>query len=95
MIKAIDNKRVDINDEEYAYYKKLIAAFGEDELKDLFQSDAHGMITAVTPATNRPTALLLVFFFLNLMLNQRLRRMETQYEARLSELEARLKKIEK
>lgn len=94
MVRAIANKRLDLSDEEYAYYLKLEKVFGSDIFRGMFDSDSDGKITAITPHPNQPTAMAVIFFLLNTMMNQRLRGIDDGL-IRLSDLEERVAKIEK
>lgn len=106
MIRAVDNKRLDLSDEEYSYYLKLIEAFGKEDFSGLFSSDKNGQIVSITPPVDRQISLGSIFFILNVMMNQRLRAMGaaienskksvaeqnrvTTLEERVAELESRL-----
>jgi len=77
MIRAIAYSKVEMTDQEYAYYKELVSQFtddkdkGEELFKGLFESDDDGFITLISPKQTIPWAIL--FFIQQLMLNQRLR----------------------
>lgn len=92
MVKAIANKLVEISNDEYQYYLELEKVFGKDSCLGLFKSDKEGKITSVLPATNNPTASILIFFFLNLMLNQRLRSIDSGVE-RLKMMEEKIDEL--
>jgi hypothetical protein len=80
----IDHKAVDMTDEETAYYRKLVEEFtvgmsnGKDQFRDLFDVDGDGCITFIHPPIKRQLGWGVLFFVQNLMINQRLRRMERQ-----------------
>lgn len=93
MIKAVANKRLELTNEEYAYYLELEKNFGKEAFRGLFESDEHGKIIAVTPSPSQPTAMVLIFFLLNLMVNQKLRELGTLVE-RIEDAEKRLAKLE-
>ncbi len=77
MIRAIDNKPLDMSDDEYEYYKALVAEFGINTFRNLFESDeTSGFITLVKPPINNNIQLGVIFFLFNLMLNQRVREYE-------------------
>lgn len=82
----IDHKSVDMTDEETAYYKKLIEEFtigmsnGREQFRDLFDVDDDGCITFVHPPIRKQIGWGVLFFIQNLMINQRMRRMEHQVE---------------
>ena len=73
MIRAVDNKRLDLNSEEYKYYLSLIENFGEQDFVGLFATDKNGQITSITPPVDRQISLGVIFFILNVMMNQQLR----------------------
>ena len=81
MKRIIDYKQVDMTDEEHAYLKQLLAEFpdGKHQIRDMFDVDGEGCINLVRPPVKRQIAWGLLFFFQNLMINQRLRRLEEQY----------------
>lgn len=91
MIKAIDFKKIDITNEEYKYYQQLVKQYtddshkGADYFRDLFETDASGLITIIKPVKSVPWAIL--FFVQNIMINQQLR----SNDQRLNEIEKQLK----
>lgn len=80
----IDHKSVDMTDDELAYYKKLVNEFttgtnnGKDQFRDLFDVDNDGCITFIHPPIRHQIGWGVLFFIQNLMINQRLRKMERQ-----------------
>tara|TARA_B100000131_G_scaffold322655_1_gene377432 strand:+ start:3568 stop:3870 length:303 start_codon:yes stop_codon:yes gene_type:complete len=93
MKKAIANKLLDITSDEYKYIVELQEAFGEDVFLGLFTSNDEGIVTSITPNVNRPVPMAVVFFILNIMMNQRLRDIDS-FSSRIRELGDRLKKVE-
>lgn len=83
-LQIIDHKSVDMTDEEFAYYGKLIQEFtvgtsnGKDQFRDLFEVDGDGCIVFIHPPIRKQIGWGILFFIQNLMINQRLRRMERQ-----------------
>jgi hypothetical protein len=73
MIRAVNNKRLDLNSEEYDYYLILIEKFGHEDFVGLFTTDKNGQITSIAPPVDRQISLGVIFFVLNVMMNQRLR----------------------
>jgi hypothetical protein len=82
MRQIIDHKSVDMTDEEFAYYKRLVVEFtvgtssGAEQFRDLFDVDVDGCITLIRPPIRKQIGWGVLFFMQNLMINQRLRRME-------------------
>lgn len=73
MIRAVGNKRLNLSDSEYDYYKKLQDEFGQQKFLKLFDTDKNGFIISVTPPTDAVTPIGVIFFILNVMMNQRVR----------------------
>lgn len=93
-MKIIANQLIDLSAEEYKYYLELEKNFGKDSFFNLFKTNELGQVIAVFPSSNNPTAIILIFFFLNIMFNQRLRKLEN-WMKKIDNLEERLNKIEK
>jgi hypothetical protein len=81
-IRVIDHKGVDMTDEEYEYYSDLVSEFtfgtynGKDQFHDMFEVDGEGCISMVKPPLKKEVGWAVIVFLQNLMINQRLRRME-------------------
>ena len=80
MIRAVNNKRLDLNAEEYEYYLKLTEQFGHQDFVGLFTTDKNGQITSIAPPVDRQISLGVMFFVLNVMMNQRLRALGAMVE---------------
>lgn len=82
MIRVIDYKKVDMTDEEFDYYTRLVKEFtygtynGKDQFHDLFDVDDDGCISIINPPFRKDVSWAVIFFIQNLMINQRIRRME-------------------
>jgi hypothetical protein len=92
MIIAFANKKLEVNAEEKEYLSSLQSTFGEDTFVGLFQTNSDGVITTITPSPAKPTQVIVLFFLLNLMLNQRLRKLD---HSRIDRLEERIAQLEK
>jgi hypothetical protein len=81
-IRIVDYKKVDMTDEEYTYYQQIIDTFsdgmysGKEQFRDAFEVDNDGCITLVKPPLKKQVAWAVIFFLQNLMINQRMRRVE-------------------
>lgn len=73
MIRAVDNKRLDLSEEEYEYFLKLTDKFGSGDFSGLFKTNKNGQITSIAPPVDKKISLGVMFFILNVMMNQRLR----------------------
>jgi hypothetical protein len=78
MRRIVDYKEVEMTDEEFDYFNKLHASFpdGKEQFRDLFDTDGDGCITFIHPPIGKEIGWGILFFVQNLMINQRLRRME-------------------
>jgi hypothetical protein len=90
MIKIIANQKIDLSKEEYEYYIELEKVFGKSSFDGLFKTNDLGQIIFVMPPPSNPTAMILIYYFLNVMLNQRLRKMEDWANV----IDERIKKLE-
>lgn len=79
MIRIIDNKRVDLTNDEFALYEKICRSYdrpnfkGEYLFEDLFESDDKGFITFLKPPTNYTTPEV-IFYLIDITVHQHLRR---------------------
>jgi hypothetical protein len=87
MIRAVNYQKLDMTDDEFDYYQKLVVSFtttagsGTKYFEDLFVSNDSGKIVLLSP--KKPLPWEIMFFLQNLMINQQMR-----------DLDARLNKIE-
>jgi len=83
MLQIIDFKQVEITKEEFKYYNQLVKSFtngtysGKNMFHDMFDVDLEGCITVIRPPLGKEVAWAAILFLQNLMINQRLRRMES------------------
>ena len=100
MIRALANKKIELNNDEFEYLKEVKKTVGESEFLGLFSTDDNGIIQSITPSNSKQTSIVAIFFLLNVMMNQRLRRLDDKMstidsmEKRLSRIEASLGKKE-
>ncbi len=79
MIRIIDNKRVDLTNDEFALYEKICRSYdranfkGEYLFEDLFESDDKGFITFLKPPTNYTTPEV-IFYLIDITVHQHLRK---------------------
>jgi len=86
--RIIDYKQVDMTNDEHKYYKEIIDAFSDEtysateQFHDIFDVDGDGCITMIRPSLKKEVSWSVLFFLQNLMINQRLRRMERWIRSR-------------
>lgn len=93
MQKIIFNTRIDISDDEERYLNELILKFGKDKIIGTFEVDRNGLISCVTPDPSSPTPLPVLFFFLNVSFNQRMRIISAHIQ-KIDSIEKKVLKIE-
>ncbi len=80
MIRIIDNKKVDITDDEWNMYQKICKDYdsttreGKFLFQDLFETDAVGIIQMIKPPTNN-ISMEVFLFVMALMQHQHIRQM--------------------
>lgn len=91
-IRVIDNKKVEMTDDEYAMYNKIVQSYtditgkGEDLFIDLFEANNDGIIIFLKPPSKRRTSLEVFLFLMAVMQHQHLRIMHEQVDAVVAEL---------
>lgn len=106
MIRVVDNKKLDMTDDEFALYNKIVQSYttttnkGEDMFIDLFETDKSGFITFLKPPSKRQTSLEVFLFLVSIMTHQQLRFIQTEFndlakqiKTRLNELDNKIKEI--
>jgi hypothetical protein len=76
LIRAVGNKRLELSDNEFDYYSSLKEQFGDSEFVGLFKTDKNGIILSVSPPVDKTVSMGIVFFILNVMMNQRVRALD-------------------
>ena len=91
-IRVVDNKKLDMTEDEWNMYNKIVASYttignkGEDLFIDLFESNDNGIIVFLKPPTRRHTSLEVFLFLTALMTQQHLRQMYRQIEEAIADL---------
>lgn len=91
-IRIVDNKKVDMSNDEWAMYQKIVKSYtdltgkGEDLFIDLFETDNNGTIVFLKPPSKRRTSLEVFLFLMSLMQHQHLRLMHAQVDEAIAEM---------
>jgi hypothetical protein len=86
-LRVIDYKQVEMEDIEYECYQKLVNAFnygtysGKEQFHDVFEVDGEGCIIYIDTPIGKQIGWSVLWFLQNLMINQRLRRIERKNES--------------
>lgn len=74
MINIIANRKIELSNDEFEYYKQLEGAYGKNIFYGLFETDKDsGKIIGIKPPVSTPIPMIILFFLLNVQMNQRLR----------------------
>jgi hypothetical protein len=95
MFKIIDNKKVEVTNDEYRMYEVLCSnhePHGKDIFKNLFEVDEDGIIIYLIPPTKN-FSLDAVLFLQNLMIHQHLRRVYKEHEEAMKEVRELLSEL--
>jgi len=94
---VIDNKRVDLTNDEIQMYQKIVASYtsltnkGEDLFSDLFETDDDGIIIFLKPPSKRYTSFEVFLFLMSIMQHQHLRIMYKKVDELCIEVKDKLK----
>ena len=96
-MRIIDNKKVDMTDDEWQMYQKIVKSYttmtnkGEDLFIDLFETDDNGVIMFLKPPSKRQTSFEVFLFLMSLMQHQHLRLMQKQVDDLCAQVREKLK----
>lgn len=100
-IKIIDNRKVDITEDEWKAYENICQTYddppamkGKDLFAGLFESNDEGIIIFLRPPHNRMCTFEVYLFLMSLMEHQHLRVMHKMVSEATKKLEARLKEVD-
>lgn len=91
MIKIVDNKKIDLTDDEFKQYNNICKSYdrqnfkGADLFKGLFDTDADGIIINLNPPAKYYTSFEVFLWLMKLMQHQHLRIMRAQQQAMVDE----------
>lgn len=93
---VIDNKRIDMTDDEWDMYQKIVKSYttatnkGEDLFIDLFETDHNGIIIFLKPPSKFRTSFEIFLFLMSLMQHQHLRQMQQQINDLVAQVKEKL-----
>ncbi len=92
MIRVVDNKKLEMTEDEWFLYQKIVKSYttlsnkGEDYFIDLFETNEEGIIVFLKPPSRRQTSLEVFLFLMSLMQHQHLRLMHQQVNEAVADL---------
>lgn len=95
-MKVINNKKVEMTEDEWAMYDKIVKSYttqtnkGEDLFIDLFETDSDGIIIFLKPPSKFRTSFEVFLFLMSLMQHQHLRLMHKQMDEVCKEIREKL-----
>jgi len=90
MQRIINNKRIDLTDEEYKIYEELCASYnrdnfnGKDLFNDLFETDDEGIIIFLRPPKTT-FSMEIIIYLNNIMTHQHLRKIASEHNLAMKE----------
>jgi hypothetical protein len=93
VIRAIANKRLDLTDEEYDVYNQIVSVVDKSEFNNVFITDNNGRIKAIFPPIDQQISMVVVYFLFNIMINQRVRKIDYLIDD-MEALKAKINKME-
>jgi len=97
MFQIIDNKRVEMTNDEWVMYNNVCNAhqpYGKDLFKGLFETNEDGVIIYLLPPQKK-FSMEVIIFLQNLMIHQHLRRIYKEHDEALKEIRQALKELKK
>lgn len=86
MIRVVDNKKLDMTDDEYTLFNKICRSYddpyskGELLFSGLFETNDDGIIMFLIPPEKTKTTLQIYLFLMSLMMQQHLRYMHKRID---------------
>ena len=99
-VRIIDNKKVDMTEDEWALYQKIVKSYtippnkGEDYFMDLFETDNNGIIIFLKPPSQRRTSFEIFLFLMALFQHQHIRMMHNQVDDIVNQMKTKMSEIE-
>lgn len=99
-LSIIDNKKVDLTNDEWQMYQKIVKSYttqtnkGEDLFMDLFESDDNGIIIFLKPPSKRQTSFEIFLFLMSIMQHQHLRIMYSQVKDACDQVKNKIRELD-
>ena len=66
----------DLSKEEFDAYNEIISIVDKNEFVGIFDTDNNGIINFIMPPVDKNISMIVIFFLLNVMFNQRMRKID-------------------
>lgn len=96
MIRIIDNKKIDLTDDEWNMYQNICKSYttssfnGSDLFIDLFETNPDGIIVFLKPPQNRRVTMEIIYFLSTIYQHQHMRNLYKIVESYLSVIKAQM-----
>lgn len=100
-IRIIDNKKIDLTDDEWTMYQKIVKSYtnttnkGEDLFIDLFETDKNGIMIFLKPPSKRHTSLEVFLFLMSIFQHQHIREMYKKVDDVCEQMKTKIKELDK
>ncbi len=100
MLRIINNRRIDLTQEEFDLYEKLCKTYsrdhfdGKDLFIDLFETDKDGLIIFLRPPS-ATFSMEIIIFLQNIMTHQHLRKIYKEHDQAVKEVKELLNELRK
>lgn len=100
MIRVIDNKRLDLTDDEFRLYEDICKSYdrpnmpGSELFKSLFETDENGIIVFLRPASNRYISMEVWMFLVAVMVHQHVGSAASCVDSMARQLDNKLKEVD-
>lgn len=99
-IRVIDNKKVDLTEDEWTMYQNIVQSYtthtnkGEDLFIDLFETNNDGIIIFLKPPSKRQTSFEVFLFLIALFQHQHLRLMHNQVSDICDQMKEKMRELD-
>ncbi len=99
MIRIIDNKKIDLTNDEWDLYQKIVKSYtsitnkGEDFFQNLFETDKDGIITFLKPPNTRQTSFEIFLYLMAIQQQQHIRCMYKTVDDVCQQMKDKLKEL--
>jgi hypothetical protein len=99
MIGIIDHKKIDMSQEDWDRYRKMIKSYttvdmkGEDLFVDLFETNNDGIITTIKSPSNRRTSFEIFLFIIAIYQHQHMKLIHEQVDDICEQFKEKIKEL--
>lgn len=99
-MKIIDNKKIDLTEDEWAIYQNIVKSYsfgnnnGADLFCDLFETDENGIIKFLKPPSKRQTSYEIFMFLISIFTHQHMREIYKQVDDLAAQIKQKMQQID-